>query len=161
MNMCTIPFTTRRLSNAGFSLIEIVITIAVISALVAVVGLPLSRFRDSQALQNTTATVAAVLDDARTKTLAALNNTSYGVRLTSVDVTLFAGTTYTAGAAGNDVYVFETPVTASWSVAGAGNTILFDRLKGTTTSYGTITLRIPSGTTRTITISALGAVSRN
>lgn len=145
----------------GFTLIEVMIVIAVIGVLMAVVGLPLTTFREQQALQNSTNALVSVLNDARTKTFAALDNTSYGVALAVDSATLFTGTTYDSNAATNELYPFETPVTASWSLIGGGNSISFDRLKGTTSQYGTIILRLPNGTARTVTITALGSVARD
>ena len=149
------------LPRTGFTLIELIVVIAIIGVLIGVVVLPLVKFRQQQALQNSTNAIVAVLNDARTKTFAALNNTSYSVYLSSTAATLFTGTTYSSGTSTNEVYTLEFPVTASWSLQGAGNSILFDRLKGTTSQYGTITLSISGGATKTVTITALGTVTRN
>jgi len=147
--------------NKGFTLIEILVVIAIVGVLIAVVALPLIKFRQQQSLQNTTNAIVAVLNDARAKTFAAVNNTSYGVALSSTGMTLFTGTGYAVETATNETYTFESPVTATWSLAGGGNTISFDRLKGTTGQHGTITLQVPNGTMRTITITTLGSVIRN
>ncbi len=151
----------KNISNKGISAIEVLIVSAIMGVLVAVVALPLISFRKHQALQNSTNAVVAVLTDARTKTLAALNNTSYGVRVESSRVILFTGTTYTSSASTNEVVLLETPVTASWSLQGGGSSIGFDRLTGITSQYGTITLALPDGTTRVVTIAASGSVTRN
>lgn len=147
--------------KAGFSLIEVVVIIAIIAVLIAVIAIPLSRFRQQQALQNSTNVVVSVLNDARAKTFAALDNSSYGVTLFNNKIVLMKGSTYIDGAATNETYLLETPVSASWSIAGGSNIISFERLRGDTNHYGTITLQLPSGASRIISVSAFGAVSRN
>lgn len=151
--------TTR--SHTGFSLIEVLVVIAIVGVIIGIVTLPFMAFRQQQALQNSTNGLVAVLNDARTKTFAALNNTTYSVYLTSSAAILFTGTVYDSAAATNESYTFESPVTASWSLQGGGDTISFDRLKGSTSQYGTISLTLLGGATRTVTINALGTVVRN
>ncbi|HWC57509.1 MAG TPA: type II secretion system protein [Candidatus Paceibacterota bacterium] len=145
----------------GFSLLEVVIALAIIGLLVSVVSVPFAKFRRTQALENSTNAVVAVLNDARTKTFGAYDDSAYSVHLDTTVATLFSGTTYAQGAAGNESAPYEYPVTATWSIQGGGSIISFNRLTGTTASYGTITLGLPDGTTRTVTIGALGTITRN
>lgn len=146
--------------NRGFTLLELVIIIAVLGVLIAVIVPSLARFRQQQALQNSANALVGVLGDARTKTLAAVNDTSYGIKLEASQVTLYTGTTYSSGATSNEVYTFESPVTASWNLDTAGSTISFARLTGAASAHGTIVLSIPSGATKTITITALGTITK-
>lgn len=147
--------------HKGLSLIETVVIVAVVVLLIAVVVAPLNTFRKNQALQNSTNAVVAVLNDARTKTLAAVNNTTYSARIESDRIILFTGTTYTSGASTNETVMLETSVTGSWSLQGGGSAVSFTRLTGVTSQYGTITLTSSGGTTRTVTITANGTITRN
>jgi type II secretory pathway pseudopilin PulG len=147
--------------QSGRSIIEILVIVAIVGILVAIVALPFSRFRSTQALENTTNTIVSVLDQARARTLAGVNDTNYGVHVESGAITLFEGNSYSSGASGNEVYVFESPVTlGSVTVNGGGSDIVFDRLKGTTSDHGTIVVTISGVGTRTITITATGSVKR-
>lgn len=148
-------------NQLGLTLIEVVVIIAIIGALIAVVTFPLIKFRQQQSIQNATNGVVSVLNDARTKTLAGLGGTSYSVQIQSDKVILFTGTTYSSATATNESYTIEEPVYLNWSLAGGGNAISFDMLKGTTSQYGTITLTLPNGTTRVITINNTGSITRN
>ncbi len=148
-------------NQSGLTLAEIVIIIAIISILIGVVTLPLIKFRQRQALQNSTNAVVAVLNDARTKTLAGLDNTTYSVQIQSDKIILFTGTTYSSGSATNESYTIEEPVYLNWSLNGAVSKVSFNRLTGATSEYGTITLILPDGTTRIITISSSGSITRN
>ncbi|MBP6904563.1 MAG: type II secretion system protein [Candidatus Pacebacteria bacterium] len=150
------PYT----KQSGVSALELIVVVAVIGLLIAVVVIPLSSFRQQQALQNSTNAVVAVLQDARTKTLAAVGNTAYGVRIESDRIILFTGTTYSSGASTNEAVSLETPVSAAWSLGG-GSTILFARLTGTASASGTITLSLPDGTSRIVTVTSSGTITRN
>jgi len=145
----------------GFSLIELVLIVAIIGVLIAVLVPSLVQFRAQQALQHSTNAVVGVLDDARSKTLASINNTSHSVYLTSTSTTLITGTTYDSNAPTNQVYTLDPSVTLSWNLQGAGALISFDRLKGTINQYGTITITSSSGATRTVTVTLLGSIARN
>jgi type II secretory pathway pseudopilin PulG len=146
----------------GFSLIEIVLIIGIIGVLAAVVSLPFAKFRQTQALENTTNAVIAILNEARTRTLGAVGNTSYSVRVESDQAILFTGTSYNLSTPSNQILSFETPVTMTGiTLNGGGSNVSFDRLKGTTSQNGTIILSLPNGLTRTILVSATGSVSRN
>lgn len=146
----------------GFTLLEIVVVIAIIGVLVAIIVPSFSKFRQAQALENTTDAIVALLGEARTKTLAAVADTSYSVRIETSQVILFPGITYTEGSASNQILTYDYPITmTALSLAGGGSQVSFNRLKGTTNQYGTITVAIPSGSSHTITISATGTVTRN
>lgn len=145
----------------GFTLIEILIVLAVIGLLIAVVALPLNQFRNNQALQNSTNSIISVLNDARAKTLAGLDNTNYSVAVFSNKLVLFKGQTYNSADSTNENYFFDTGITASWSLSGGGNIISFNRLEGSTSQSGTITIQLSSGLTQVVTISNLGTVSRD
>lgn len=147
--------------QSGLTIIEALVVFGVIALITVVVIVPFSTFRQRQSLQNSTNAIVSVLNEARTKTLAGVNNTYYSVRLENEQVILYAGGTYLSGASANQITVLESPTTASWSLQGGGATISFDRLKGTTSQYGTITISLPNGTTKTVTVSSLGAIVRN
>ncbi len=149
------------LKQRGVTIAEIVIIIAIIGLLTTVIALPFSTFRQRQALQNSTNAVVAALNEARTRTLAAVGNTYYSVRIESAQVIVFVGSTYSSSTSTNEQIAIETPVTVSWSLQGGGSSITFDRLTGTTSQYGTLTLSLPNGSTKTVTVSSLGTILRN
>jgi type IV fimbrial biogenesis protein FimT len=148
--------------NRGLSVVELIMVVAVVAILVAIVVPSFVSLRKNQALQNSTNSVVSLLQEARTKTLASYNNTFYSVYLGTNEITMFTGGTYSSSDSTNKVVSYESPVTLqSNSLNGGGSQISFDRLKGTTSQYGTIVVGISGGSSKTITVSDSGIVSRN
>jgi prepilin-type N-terminal cleavage/methylation domain-containing protein len=146
--------------QSGFTFIELLVVVAIIGLLVAVVSAPLSQFRKAQAIENTANALVAVLNDARTRTLAASNGTNYSVRIESSRAILFPGSSYSDGAGTNEIWDYEATVTAAPVLAGGETQVTFDRLRGTTSQAGTVTLS-SSGDTRIVTINSTGSIMRN
>ena len=149
------------MKNKGFTLVEIIVVVAIVTVLTVVVSVSFSKFRKQQALQNTTNAITSILNEARTKTLSAYGNTYHSVKFESNRVVLFVGGTYDSGVVTNESYYYETPAIVSYSLQGGGSQISFDRLKGTTSQYGTITVSISGIGSYTITVSSVGAIVRS
>ncbi len=146
------------------TVITILVTIAIIGILVAIIVPSLEKTKSKQSLNGSVDEIVSTLVSARSKTLASYNSNNYGVHITSNAVTLFTGPTYSANGVGNIVKNLDTGVSISnISLAGNGSDVLFDRLKGSTDNYGTITVQVSgSGAyTKTITIERTGSVSTN
>jgi len=154
----------QRIYYKATSVITILVVIAVIGALVAIILPPLSASRAKQNLNGNVDEVVSMLVTARSQTLASYNSKNYGVYITSNSITLFTGPTYNANAVDNVVKELDTGITISTiSLNGGGSSVLFDRLKGSTSGYGTIVVQVTGNNTylKTITIHSTGLVSVN
>lgn len=148
--------------QSGYGILHFIIIIAVIGILLGVAAVPFFNFRQQQALEHTTDAVVSILGEARAKTLAGYDNTSYSVHIEATKVVLFTGTVYSAGASTNKNILYETDVSlGTLTLSGGGSNVSFDRLKGTTAQYGTIILQSSNGQSRTVTITSAGTVKRN
>ncbi len=150
----------------GFSILEIVIVFAILASLTAVFLPSFSAFRDEQLLKNTTDDIVAILNQARTHTLSSKNSNFYSVHFESDKATLFTGGTFTQGLADNVVVGFDSRVTlpsANVSLNGGGADVIFDRLSGDSSTYGTITIELASDAskTKTINVEQTGIISAN
>jgi len=148
----------------GFSFIELLAVLAVVGILSTIVWASFSNFRQQQVLSGGTETVLSVLNQARSKTLAAKGSSRHGVRLASTTVTLFAGSSYAAGNVDNQTIALPAGVIiANVAVAGGGTDIVFDRLTGKTGQSGSIRLEIAnnSAKSRTITVLSTGIIGTN
>lgn len=150
--------------SRGISVIEILIVIAVIGILVAIVVPNLTRFRNEQALKNTSADIISLLNEARSNTISSVNSSQYGVYFESGRAVLFVGSTFTEPNSTNKELSFSSAVTiqssGGISLNGGGSTVVFSRISGDTSNYGTITIQLVSDSSRQkiITIGQTGLV---
>jgi len=145
----------------GFTLIEVVLVIVLITILSTVSYTAYSNLNRHEALDKDTTRVLAVFEDARTLSLGSKNGSEYGVRAESDKVIRFSGSLYSPGASTNLEEVLTAGVEISdISLSGGGTDVVFSRIGGTTTRSGTITLSLTSdpARTRTITIYSTGFV---
>ena len=143
--------------RSGFTIIEIVVSIAIIGIIAAISTVGLRNWQESAARKVAAQDVYQKLRTAREKTLGSDGDTVYGVRIESTSVTLFSGYAYMAGAPGNIVYDFESGVTATSSLRGRN--IVFERLTGRPSATGTVYVRSRDGNaTNTVILYGSGLV---
>jgi len=144
----------------GFTLIEFIISLGIISILLLLTFISASSFR---AHTNLTTSANNLLEDARSqqsKTVASEGASTYGVHFEVNRYTLFKGSNFSSrDPAFDEIRNFPTSVELSgWNIGG-GNDIVFERVTGATPNSGTATLRHKdSGQVKTITIASSGGV---
>ncbi len=150
-------------SKKGISVLEIIIGIALVTIITAVALAPLRKYKASVTVRTQAESIASVLSEAKVKTLASVNSTQYGVHFTSTTYTLFPGATYSSSNSQNIVSTLSDATLTSITLTGGGSDVLFDRLLGTTSAYGTIVITSTKDSTqvKTITVTKSGAVSVN
>jgi len=149
-------------NDSGFTLIELIIVIAILSALMVVTIPNFFYFNKSSNLDNSAREFASVLKLAQNKTLSSENNSQYGVYLnTGVSPNqyiLFKGDSYESGETS-----FSLPDTMEFYDInlGGGNEIVFDRLTGASENSGDVSIRIKAETnqSKTIYVASSGAIS--
>lgn len=151
----SIPFS----KNSGFSLVEILVGIAIIAGISTMTFYSLPAYRDKQALENASTEILSLLHDARVKTMTGEDAQAYGVHFEQKKAVLFA-TSYTPDTSISTV-AFDADITLSaTSLSTGGSDVLFRRGTGETSSYGTLTVSNSSGSrTRTISIAQSGFAS--
>ncbi|MEK9148352.1 MAG: prepilin-type N-terminal cleavage/methylation domain-containing protein [Patescibacteria group bacterium] len=125
--------------RAGFTLIEIIVAIAVIALLAMVISSGIAAFRESAAIDQALDEAFELLREARSKTLGSESASSFGVHFTSSSVTLFKSWTYTAGDPANLVITLPAIVEINAIVLSTTTAnVVFERLSGAAAATGTI-----------------------
>lgn len=141
----------------GFTLVEILVVIAILGILLTIGMSAFVSYGREQALQGSAREVAAVMEEARGKTLASENGTEYGIRFTvsSSTLALFAGAVYVAGTQGNRDITLDSRVVVSrvGAIVAGSQDLVFERLTGRLGSSGDIVLSLVSDSSRTAAIS--------
>lgn len=147
----------------GFTVIEIIVVLALGALLTGFVALSFSKVNEHEALNTNADLVVSILNEARSMTLSSVGDTSYGVHFDAEQVVLFRGTTYSAGASTNVPTTLNPQVAMRNISFGGGSNVIFKRLTGATDQAGTLQIYLKNATTtyKTISVSATGISERN
>lgn len=144
----------------GFTLAEIILSISIILIL-SVTGLYyFSKGGSAHALEKDRQGLVAILEEARSLTLAGKNASVYGVHVEIDAAYLFEGTTYVNNDPDNKVLRFHSTVTASNIALTSGSAVNFSKLTGEASTYGSITLSLVENPsiTKVVTILNTGVI---
>ncbi len=148
-------------AQAGFSLIEILISLAICVLLLTIGSVAFVNSRSAKQLDTITDSIASKLEEARAAAISGKNGTNFGVAFSSTTYTYWSGSSYSAGATGNIVYPLTSGFSISSTIPGSTFSIRFSRVSGTPSATGTITITKngSSSTTDSITVGSLGDIT--
>lgn len=141
----------RRARTSAFTLVEIMISIGVVALLVAVSAASFSTFMKRDGVVGGSAALAAAIREARARTLASIEGSSYGVKISADRFAVFKGATYSPM---NE----ETPFFFAKGVIASTTMIyiVFTRLTGTPSASGIIDVQLSSDPERRETVKVEG-----
>ena len=143
--------------NKGISILEVLISIAILSILGGLSISVFSRLSNSTSLDRDATITLSYINKARTKAINSVNSTPHGIKLETNKVSIFSGTSYLIA---NVEDFYSIPYTASISsinLSNASTELYFNELTGTPSATGTITLSgTNTDTTKVIIIYATG-----
>ena len=143
--------------NKGFTLIEILVALALLAIVSAITMASFSNLNKTNALDSSVANIVSILDEARSKTLASQNSEQYGVHLEQNQVISFIGNSYNSGDSDNVVFTINKLVEISdISLTSGGNDIIFDRLTGQVDQNGSLVVRLKSDNAVSTTVTVFG-----
>ena len=156
----------KKIQNKGISFVEIIVIISIISLICAFAIPNLSQFHKQQTLNNAVEDTVSLINEARNNTISSKNSNTYGIHFESSKVTLFAGSSYNISSANEEIDFDSSvaiPSTGGINLNGGGSDVVFDRISGDTSKYGTIIIQLVSDTTKQkiISISKIGIISTN
>ncbi len=148
---------------SGYTIIELLIVIGMISIIASIVALNFSSNRNQKSLSIALDETTSLINEARTDTLEGSSGSVYGVHFETSRAVLFKGSSFIDGTSGNKIISFDPSVSMSSIVlAGGGSNIFFKKLTGDTDQYGTLVIQQADGSmSKTITIAQTGLVSSN
>lgn len=134
----------------GITLIEILVVIA-ISAILSVGSMAAySNYNKKKSFELSIQNVGSLIEEARFITLASKDSSVYGVHFESGRAVLFKGATFSEPSSDNKEYTLPNIVEISViDLNGGGNNVVFDRLTGETSQYGTTTISLVNDVTTT------------
>lgn len=145
----------------GFTLLEIILGLAVIAIISGILLSAFASFREAGQLTEAHSSIIGILKDARSRTLASKNNSNYGAHFEETKTVLFKGSAYSSSDTSNETYLLPAGIKiSSVDLTGGAVDTVFTRLLGTTTASGSVTIssRHNGGQSKTITILSTGVV---
>jgi len=144
--------------SKGFTLIEVILVLAIIIAMV-VLSIPFYQsFQIRTQLSNTSQEITQTLRYSQSKAMAIEDYSNFGLHFESDKYVLFRGNSYNPTDSYNEVYDLVETLSISVNLNGGGNDIIFDRLKGSTSNYGTVTITSVNNESKIITVNSLGKI---
>jgi prepilin-type N-terminal cleavage/methylation domain-containing protein len=138
----------------GFTLIEVLLSVTIITML-GTISLPVyASFQDRNNLQLTTESIANMLRRAQTYTRSVSGDSQWGVEIQSTSATLFKGAVF---ATRNTAFDETTAIPTTIAVSGLTE-VLFAKFSAAPSATGTITLTSNANNTRAVGINAKGMV---
>lgn len=140
-------------------MIEIIVAIGVLAIVGTTVFVGFSKATESADLKTSAFKVVDALQFARTRTIASLASSQYGVHFEQTQYVLFRGATYNASDPDNIVYPLSSRVEiANIVLIGGGSDVVFDRITGKTVQNGTLNVRLIADPSelKTVEISTAG-----
>jgi prepilin-type N-terminal cleavage/methylation domain-containing protein len=126
--------------DRGFSLPEIVVVVSVLGLMAGLSFASLSSFSKRESLDASARSIVFALRDARTRTMASVDDTRYGLRVTATGSVFFRGSSFSPAASTNQMTPFGSFVRASSSPQD----FIFERVTGNSSASGTIEVYLAS-----------------
>ena len=146
----------------GFSLIEILISLAILSVISAVAISVFKNINEKQVLEKTTLSVMTILNDARSASMSSKDSSDHGIFVEENKVTSFIGATFNPSDPNSSVYYLNNLVKISSSVP---QTLIFKRAVGSvsldTAKIVTLCLRSNTENNTAVTIFPTGLIQKN
>lgn len=155
-------------NNSGFTLIEIIIVIAILGFLSTIAVFDFFAFKENSDLNNNVQEFVSVLKLAQNKAISAENNSQYGVYIDTSDspnqYVLFKGPSYALRIASDDrTYSLQNTMEFYDTNLGGGYEIVFTKTTGAPEEFGSISIRVKASpnNNKTIYLTNSGTVSFN
>lgn len=148
-------------SSSGFTLIEILIAVAILALAVSLVLPNFNFFQRQSSLDMTAQEIIGALRLAQNKTLASEGADSFGLYFETDKFTLFKGLTFYPTSPENDTHKLPPALRLSEVNLSGGGVIVFDRLTGATANSGSLKISLvdDSSKNKIIFIDSSGTVA--
>lgn len=143
--------------NKGLTLVEMIVAVAIVSLLSVFFLFSYTSNRRQTELDNNSSQIVSILSNAKQKTIASENSSSWGVHFEESNYTLFQGNDYITGI-NKTTYNLTRGITLVHNFS-LGSDIIFTKITGYPNQTGSITLYL-SGTSKqkTVCINSIGTI---
>ena len=129
------------IKQSGFSLLELIIVVAIMALLVGVALWTVGGFQRAAQLEATETLVINVLEKAKAQTLNSTHRTNYGVYFETNRLVLFAGLDYDEAEETNQEYLLPANLIMTADFEG-NQAVVFERLTGRPLVAGQVVIQV-------------------
>lgn len=145
---------------AGFTLLELLVSIGIITLIGALGLVSFINSRNSRELITSAQNVLSVLRLAQSRALAGEDSSPWGVRLEQPQFILFRGAGFAGSTSTKSYLLPSTLEIANLTLSGGGQEVVFNRLDGRTNQPGSFDVRVRGSTSQifSVTVDSSGKV---
>lgn len=144
----------------AFTVIEVLIAIGIITVLAGLSIPTANTFLSRNELNTEALKITDALRRAKVQSMFGAEDSAWGVHFTSADYTVFRGSTYNPADSFNSTVTLPGVLTISGiTINGGGSDVIFDRVFGTTSTFGTTTIQNDAAEIRIIVINPAGTIN--
>jgi prepilin-type N-terminal cleavage/methylation domain-containing protein len=125
--------------NTGFTLIEVLVVLAIVGMLLVGVIFSYKKMQRAQALDRSVFLAVSTLTHARSLTLASKGSDVYGVRFEPTRMILFKGEVFQVDHPDNVVVLIHSLVRISGIALRSSDEVIYERLSGAVQNSGSVT----------------------
>lgn len=147
--------------NKGFSLLEIIVSIAIAAILLTIITTSFRTAQVRKTQDGITQSILASLEEQKANSQAGKGGSSYGVKFNSNEFITFKGISYSESSVDNKTFPVDSKFQISETISNANNIIYFSKLNGNSNEVATITISHISNevTPQNLIIETSGAIS--
>ncbi len=148
------------MQRKAFTVIEVLMAIGIIVVLAGLSVPTADIFLSRNELHTEALKMTDALRRARNQAMSGQEDSAWGVHFTAGDYTVFKGASYNPSDSYNET--FNLPGILSISaitINGGGSEIIFDRIAGTTSTFGTTTIQTDTSESQTIVVNSGGVIN--
>jgi prepilin-type N-terminal cleavage/methylation domain-containing protein len=154
-------FKDFKIPQKGFSLVELLIVLAILSVLFVVFLARFTTFGQQVDMESASQRIVSAFQLARNQTLASEEESVYGVHFETNKYVLFKGNDYATSTDKKEYDLDKTEIYEINLLPSGTTDVIFTRVRGSTVNTGNIKIRLIDDTsrTRTVIINSLGQAS--
>ncbi|MEX0672829.1 MAG: prepilin-type N-terminal cleavage/methylation domain-containing protein [Candidatus Paceibacterota bacterium] len=144
----------------GFSLLEIIVAIAIIGIITAISVAVFVNLHNTEALRRDASSISSLLETARVHSLSSKNNEPYGVYIEDNESMVFSGSTFDPNNVITRASLHSTVQFDEITLTNSTSTVLFDKITGATDNHGVIVLEsVRRAASSTVSIEPTGSIT--
>lgn len=146
---------------SGFTIVEILVVVAIIVLLAGLALLGLTSLRDRLALEDATSSLVFHLEESKTRAVAGRGGVSHGIHFADDGYAQFAGAVYDEDDVTNILHELDPRLEMTTDILAGETAVVFSRITGATDAPVTLTigLRRDPDTRRVVIVGSGGDIS--